>query len=63
MLLDILVFRPRIWSLLPIYSVRLNAEQLGLGLDCILRLSHLQLSLGYPIFSYPVAIPSSAIPV
>ena len=45
------VFRPCIWSLLLIHSVRLNAAQLGL--DCILRLSHLQLSLGYPIFGYP----------
>ena len=52
MLLDILVFRPRIWSLLPIHSVRLIAAQLDLVLDCILRLSHLRLS----------AIPSSAIP-
>jgi hypothetical protein len=45
------VFRLCIWSHLPIHSVRLNAAQLGL--DCILRLSHLQLSLGYPIFGYP----------
>ena len=49
--LDILVFRPRIWSLLPIHSVRPKAAQLDLVLDCILRLSHLRLS----------AIPSSAL--
>ena len=57
--LDILVCRPRIWSLLPIHSVRLNAAQLDLVLDCILRQSHLRLRLSHLRLS---AIPSSAIP-
>jgi hypothetical protein len=46
-----------LWSLLPIHSVRLNAAQLALVLDCILRLSHLRV-FGYPIFDSS-AIPSS----
>ncbi len=50
--LNIRVCSLGIWSLLPIHSVRLNAEQLVLVLDCILRLSHLQFSVRLRLLSF-----------